>query len=109
MAILKLKTARKWSLEQTAKTFLVTAATIASWLKRVDEKGVEALVQLPKPPVNKFPEFTGRIVRQLKTLCPLMGKVKIAETLARAACIWRDHRRPNDQGRRRFRGTHTGP
>ena len=37
MAILELKAARGWSLEQTAKTFLVTAATIASWMKRLDE------------------------------------------------------------------------
>ena len=38
MAILQLRAARNWSLEQTAKAFLVTAETIASWLKRVDEQ-----------------------------------------------------------------------
>ena len=27
------------------------------WLRRVDESGAAALVQLPRPPVNKFPEF----------------------------------------------------
>ena len=37
MAILELKAARNWSLEQTANAFLVTAATIASWMKRLDE------------------------------------------------------------------------
>ena len=84
MAILELKTARHWSLEQAAKTFLVTAATIASWLKRVDERGPAALVQAPRPPVNKFPEFTRHVVRRLKTLSPSMGKVKIAQMLARA-------------------------
>ena len=83
MAILELKAARSWSLEQTAKTFLVTAATIACWLKRVDEKGAAALVQLPEP-VNKFPEFVSQAVRRLKVLCPSMGKVKIAQMLARA-------------------------
>ena len=41
-------------------------------------------MQLPQPPVNKFPQFTGHVVRRLKTLCPSMGKVKIAQMLARA-------------------------
>ena len=35
MAILEVKAARGWSLEQTAKAMLVTAATIASWMRRV--------------------------------------------------------------------------
>ncbi len=83
MAILELKAARNWSLEQTAEAFLVTAATIASWLKRVDEKCPASLVQLSQP-VNKFPEFVCQAVRRLKTLCPSMGKVKIAQVLARA-------------------------
>ena len=56
MAILELKTVRGWSLEQTAKAFLVTSATISSWMKRLDEDGPNALVQLHQP-VNKFPEF----------------------------------------------------
>ena len=34
MAILQLKAARGWNLEQTAQEFLVTADTISSWLKR---------------------------------------------------------------------------
>ena len=84
MAILELKAARSWSLEQAARAFLVTAATIASWLKRIDEKGAAALVQLPQPPVNKLPQYVSHVVRRLKTLCPAMGKVKIAQTLARA-------------------------
>ncbi len=33
MAILELRAARAWSAQQTADTFLVTAATIASWMK----------------------------------------------------------------------------
>ena len=83
MAILELKAARAWSLTQTAEAFLVTAETIASWTKRVDEAGTDALVQITEP-VNKFPDFVRAIVQRLKTLCPAMGKVKIAETLARA-------------------------
>jgi predicted RNA polymerase sigma factor len=56
MAILQLKAARGWNLEQAARAFLVTADTIRSWLKRVDEQGPDALVQL-REPVNKFPDF----------------------------------------------------
>jgi transposase-like protein len=58
MAILELRAARAWSLKQTADTFLVTPATIASWLKRIDEQGTDALLQLCQP-VNKFPDFSG--------------------------------------------------
>jgi len=83
MAILELKTARAWSLTQAAEAFLVTAETIASWTNRVDEAGKDALVQTTEP-VNKFPDFVRAIVQRLKTVCPSMGKVKIAETLARA-------------------------
>jgi predicted RNA polymerase sigma factor len=67
MAILEVKVARGWSLEQAAKAFLVTAATIASWMGRVDEQGPAALVQLPEP-VNKFPAFVRYLVQRLKTL-----------------------------------------
>jgi putative transposase len=34
--------------------------------------------------VNKFPDFVRHIVQRLKVLCPVMGKKRIAETLARA-------------------------
>jgi transposase-like protein len=83
MAILELSAARGWSLEQAANTFLLTAPTVASWMKRVDEQGTDALVQL-REPVNKFPEFVRYAVQRLKILCPNMGKVKIAQTLCRA-------------------------
>ena len=83
MAILELKAARGWSLEQTGRLFLLTSATIASWMKRVDAEGPDALVQLCEP-VNKFPDFVRYVVQRLRILSPTMGKVKIAETLARA-------------------------
>ena len=83
MAILELKAVRGWSLSQTAKAFLVTPATIGSWLKRIDESSSSALVRMPEP-VNKFPDFVRYIVQRLRTICPTMGKVKIAQTLARA-------------------------
>ena len=83
MAILELKAARAWSLVQAAKVFLVEPVTIASWLKRIDEAGDAALVQL-REPVNKFPDFVRYIVQRLKALCPSLGKRKIAQILARA-------------------------
>jgi len=83
MAILELKAARGWSLAQTARALLVEPDTIAAWMKRIDQDGPSALVQ-PREPVNKFPDFVRHIVVRLKTLCPSLGKVKIAQMLARA-------------------------
>jgi len=83
LAILEVRAARGWSLKQTADAFLVTPTTVASWSKRVDELGPKALLQLLEP-VNRFPDFVRYAVQRLKTLCPTMGKVKIAQTLARA-------------------------
>ncbi len=71
------------SLAQTARVFLVTPETIACWMKRLEEDGPKALVQTHSP-VNRFPEFVAYLVQQFKTLCPKMGKKKIADTLARA-------------------------
>jgi putative transposase len=83
LAILELKAARGWSLEQTAKRFFVCPKTVASWMKRLDEEGAAALVQLPVP-VNKFPDFVRYAVKRLQTLCPNLGKKKLSEVLARA-------------------------
>ena len=83
MAILELRAVRGWSLKQTADTFFLTSATIASWMKRIDQEGPDALLQL-REPVNKFPDFVRYIVQRLKSLSPSMGKVKVAETLCRA-------------------------
>ena len=83
MAILEMRAARGWSLEQTAESFLVCCKTIASWMKRLDEQGSDALVQL-RTPVNKFPDFVRYAVQRLQTLCPSLGKKKLAQVLARA-------------------------
>jgi len=83
MSILELRAARGWSLQQTARAFLLTAATVASWVRRVDERGPRALVGLNEP-VNRFPDFVRYIVQRFRALCPMLGKVKIAEILARA-------------------------
>ena len=52
-------------------------------MKRLDEEGAAALVQLPVP-VNKFPDFVRYAVQRLQTLCPNLGKKKLSEVLARA-------------------------
>jgi len=83
LAILAVRAARGWSAARTARAFQVTAPTIASWTKRLDDDGPGALVQLPVP-VNKLPEFVTAIVQRLRALCPLLGKVRIAQMLARA-------------------------
>ena len=67
MRILKLRAARGWSAAQTSELFLVTADTIASWIRRVDEGGKRALVRLEEP-VNRFPDFVGQLVPSLKRL-----------------------------------------
>jgi len=64
-------------------------------MKRLDEQGPQALVQLPGEPVNKFPQFVRHCVQRLKRLAPTMGKVKIAQTLARAGL----HLGPSSVGR----------
>src|SRR3989442_1420672 len=46
-------------------------------------RGWPRRVRLPQP-VNKFPEFIGYLVKRLRILCPTLGKVKIAQILARA-------------------------
>ncbi|HUT37469.1 MAG TPA: helix-turn-helix domain-containing protein [Planctomycetota bacterium] len=83
--------ARGWSLEQTARAFLLTAATVASWVRRMDEGGPNALARLAEP-VNKFPDFVRYIVQRLRASCPMLGKVKTAEILARAGASITLHR-----------------
>jgi transposase-like protein len=83
LAILALRAARAWSAAQTARRFLLTPATIAEWTQRRDEGGDEALLQTPKP-VNTFPAFVSDIILRLEQLAPTMGKLRVAQTLARA-------------------------
>jgi transposase InsO family protein len=52
-------------------------------MRRLDEEGDAGLVRLAEP-VNKFPEFVAYMVRHLKAMCPTLGKVRIAQMLARA-------------------------
>ena len=83
LAILELRGLRGWSLAQASRVFQVTPVTIASWVARLDEDGPEALLRTSEP-VNKLPDFVRYLVQRLQTLCPRLGKVKIAQMLARA-------------------------
>ena len=83
LAILQLKASRAWNERQTARAFLISPATVTGWLKRVDEQGTDSLVQVARP-VNRFPDFVDHLVQKLKLSFPAMGKVRIAQLLARA-------------------------
>ena len=82
MAILELRAARAWNLAETARTFMVEPETIANWTKRA-ANARDGLLQLSRP-VNKYPDYVRYIIQRLKALCPTMGKVRIAQVLARA-------------------------
>jgi transposase-like protein len=82
LAILQLRPARAWSAEQVARRFLLTAVTIASWCTRL-EADPTGLLQMPGP-VDRFPDFVAQVVQALKRLAPAMGKVRIAQMLARS-------------------------
>ncbi|CAN5311535.1 hypothetical protein BH09MYX1_BH09MYX1_61470 [soil metagenome] len=83
LAILVLRAARGWTAAETARRFLITVATVASWMKRLDEKGADALVALPEP-VNRFPDFVGELVRRMRASFPVLGRKRICDMLARA-------------------------
>jgi transposase InsO family protein len=83
MRILQVKAARGWSCEQAADAFMIDEQTLRSWVRRVDEEGEGALIQVSEP-VNKFPDLVRYLVKQLKVLLPTMGKARIAQVLARA-------------------------
>jgi hypothetical protein len=82
LAILELKAARGWSLEQTAKRFFVCPKTIAS-LDETVGRGRSGGVSAASRPANKFPDFVPYAVQRLQTLCPNLGKKKLSEVLAR--------------------------
>src|SRR5262249_9139482 len=104
LAILELRALRGWSMAQTARVFYVTQATITSWGKRLDEEGPAALLRTPVP-VNKFPDLVAHLVQRLQVLCPRLGKVKIAQVLARAGL----HLGVSSVGRMRRRRPTPGP
>jgi len=81
MRILQLRAARGWNMEQTAKVFLLDLQTLLSWMRRLDEGGERALVQMVEP-VNRYPDFVSNLVRQLQANLPTMGTERIANLLA---------------------------
>ena len=80
MAILELRAMRGWSKAETARRFFVSDDTIRAWLRRADE---DSLIQT-RTPVNRFPDIVRYLVQRIKLFCPTLGKVKIADKLARA-------------------------
>jgi transposase-like protein len=82
LAILALRAARGWSAAEAARLFQVSGVTISSWMKRLDEDGANALVKTARP-VHRFPDFVRELVRSLHATLPAMGKVRIAQILAR--------------------------
>ena len=82
MRILQLRSARGWTLEKTARVFLVDLQTVLIWMRRLDEQGERTLIQTVEP-VNRYPDFVRNLVRQLKTLFPMMGAERMAQVLAR--------------------------
>jgi len=81
--VLAVGAARGWNGQQLAERFLVTAVTIATWRRRVRDEGDQGLLRVPDP-VNRFPDFVVEVVRRVKATAPAMGKVRIAQVLARA-------------------------
>jgi putative transposase len=80
MAILELRAICGWNQAETARHFFVSDETIRAWHRRADD---DSLLQTTTP-VNRFPDFVRYATQQIKLFCPSLGKVKIAETLARA-------------------------
>ena len=56
MRILQLRAARGWTLDRTARIFLVDLQTLTIWMRRLDEPGERPLIQTVQP-VNRYPDF----------------------------------------------------
>jgi len=80
---LLLKALCGWSQSQAASALLVEPLTIHLWEKKLHEEGEPGFLDIGAP-VNRFPDYVGVLVTRLKALCPMFGKVKIAQVLARA-------------------------
>ena len=86
MRILQLRAARGWTLERTARVFLVDLHTLQIWMRRLDEHGERDLIQTVEP-VNRYPDFVRNLVRQLRRLFPAMGYERMALVLARVGLV----------------------
>lgn len=83
LEILALRAASGWSVAETARRFLVTPETVASWFHDRDRADRER-PSVGGAPVNRFPDQVRGVVHALKTTFPFLGARKIAEVLARA-------------------------
>src|SRR5262245_51025783 len=72
LATLYRRASRCCTIAQTARIFLVSPPTIASWMGRLDEEGPDALVRLPEP-VNRFPDVDSYLVRPFDQKVDLLG------------------------------------
>ena len=79
MAILELRTMCGWTKAETARRFFVSDATVRAWLRRTND---DSLLRT-NTPVNRFPDLVRYAIQRIKLFCPTLGKVKIAQTLAR--------------------------
>ena len=79
MAILQLRAMRGSNKMETARHYFASDDTVRAWLRRADDV---SLVDTHTP-VNRFPDFVRYAVQQIKLFCPTLGKLKIADKLAR--------------------------
>ena len=86
LRVLQLRAARGWTLEKTARVFLIDLQTLLHWMRRVDEPGERPLIQTVEP-INRYPDFVRNLVRQLKCLFPAMGYERMAQVLARVGTV----------------------
>ena len=84
---LEYKHLHSWSLDDTARRALVTAATIARWERdAVRAEDGRAPVARPTPPIRRFSDAVRALI-QLMNRCGVGGNALIARTLLRAG--WR--------------------
>ena len=83
LSIVMLRARAGWNASETAERFLLAPPTIASWTKRLDEEGPEALVQTPVP-VNRYVDAVTALAQKLHRAAPNLGRRKLADVLARA-------------------------
>jgi len=81
-AILKHRAARGWNALQTAQRFLIQPETVAFWMPELDQPD-SILLKAPIP-VNKLSDFSDYLVKDLKSICPVFGKKRIANLLIQA-------------------------
>jgi len=81
LEILVIQATRGLTNTQIAKRFQVTLQTIRNWILGKDKE--ETIVQIAEKP-TRYPDFVRSIVQQFKVCCPMLGRFKIADILARA-------------------------